>query len=140
MPDGKVPIGAGYGTLRHQIAVGEQDRRLVLVGFNACAVDRHHVRTVEEISDAAEALGLALRAVSGPGAIKAHQLRVGRRVDERLDLEFERPIRRLGNGQLFRRGEVAFLRHFLAVDRQRAENKVFAVKHEGSRRTGPVRL
>src|ERR1700689_3980765 len=140
MPDGKVPIGAGYETLRHQIAVGEQYRRLVLVGFNAWGVDRHHVRTVEKISDAAEALGLALRAIGRTSAIKAHQLRVGRRVDQRLDLEVELPVWRLGNGQLLRRGEVAFLRQFLAVDRERAENEVFAVKHERSRRTGAVRL
>ena len=67
-----MPVGARHVALRNQIAVGQQDRRLAFVGFDARGVDGHDVRPVEEISDAAEAFGFALRAIGGAGAIKAH--------------------------------------------------------------------
>jgi len=118
-----VPGGEVTGRARHvasgdQIAVGEQNRRFSFVGLDARCVDRHHVRPVEEISDAAEAFGLALGAVGGAGAIKPHQLRIAGRIDDGFDLEFERPVRRLRDGQLVGRGDEVLLRQRLAVDRQ----------------------
>ena len=90
VPDREMPVGAGNVAVRDQIAVGEKHRRLGFVGFDARGVDRHHVRPVEEIGDAAKAFGLALRAIGGAGAVEAHELRVGRRIDDGLDLELER--------------------------------------------------
>ena len=64
-----------------QIAVGEQHRSFGVVGLDARGVDRHHVRAVGKVSDAAEAFGLALRAIGAAGAIEPHELRVGGRID-----------------------------------------------------------
>ena len=63
VPDREMPAVPGTSPLRDEIAVGEQHRRFGFVGLDARRVDRHHVRPVEEIGDAAEAFGLALRAV-----------------------------------------------------------------------------
>lgn len=44
----------------------------------------HDIRPVQVVSDAAEALGLALRTVGGPGAVEARELEVGVRADAHL--------------------------------------------------------
>ena len=103
-----MPVGARHVALRNQIAVGQQHRRLAFVGFDARGVDRHHVRPVEEIGDAAETLGFALRAIGGAGAVKPHELGVARRIDDGLDFEFEGLVRRLRNGEPVRRRDERF--------------------------------
>ncbi len=81
---------------RDEVAVGEQHRRV-----RACSasmrvgVDRHHVRPVEEIGDAAEAFRLALRAVVRRSTDKGPELRIGGGIDPRFDFKPERPARRL---------------------------------------------
>ena len=82
VPDREMPA-AGQVAALAQIAVGEQHRRLGLVGLDAGGVDRHHVRPVGEIGDAAEALGLALRAIGAARPVEAEELGVGGRIDQR---------------------------------------------------------
>ena len=72
------------------------------VRLDARGVDRHHVRPVGVIGDAAEALGLALRAVVAARAVEAGELGVGLRIDQCLDLQRERPVRRLRDGEAAR--------------------------------------
>src|SRR5208283_1907120 len=110
------------------------------VGLDARGVDRHHIRPVEEIGEAAKAFGLALRAIGGAGAIKAHELRVGRRIDDGLDLELERAVRRLRDGEPFRRGEKAVVRERLAVEFERTQREFVAVEDEGRWYARAVRL
>ena len=102
-------------------------------------VDGQHVGPVEEIGDAAKALGLALGAIGGAGAIKPHERGVGRGVDLGLDFERERPVRRLCDRELLRRGEKAATGQWLAVERQRSELEFLAVEHERRWRSLGVR-
>ena len=140
VPDREMPVGAGHVALGDQIAVGEKDRRFAFVGLDARGVDRHHVGPVEEIGNAAETFGLALCAIGGAGAVKSHELGVGRRIDHGLDLERERLVRRLRDGELVRRRHEGFGRQRLAVERERPELEFLAVEHQRRRRCSAVRL
>ena len=71
------------------IAVGEQHRGLVAIGLDADGVGGEHVRPIEEVGDAAEALGLALRAVDAARQIEAGQRLVGFRIAVGRGLERE---------------------------------------------------
>ena len=73
----------------HRIAVGQQDRETLLWGLDADAVARHHIGPVEEVGDAAEALGLALRAVDAVRHVETRQRGIGLRIAGGLDLEKE---------------------------------------------------
>ena len=75
-----------------RIAIAEQHGRLGDIGLDARRIDAQHIRPIEKIGDAAEALRLALRAIGGAGAIEPGQLRIGGRVDLGLDLEDERRL------------------------------------------------
>ena len=66
MPYREMPSGTRHVARCDEIAVGEQHRGLRFFGLDAGGVDCHDVRTIQEISDAAEALGLALRAIDRP--------------------------------------------------------------------------
>ena len=140
VPDREMPVGAGHVALGDQIAVGEKDRRFAFVGLDARGVDRHHVGPVEEIGNAAETFGLALCAIGGACAVKSHELGVGRRIDHGLDLERERLVRRLRDGELVRRRHEGFGRQRLAVERERPELEFLAVEHQRRRRCSAVRL
>ena len=63
------------------IAVRQQDREAGAVGDHPHAIDRHVVGPVIGIGDAAEALGLALRAEHAVGHVETRQRRVGGGVD-----------------------------------------------------------
>ena len=67
-----------------------------LVGLEPHAIGREHVGPVGKIGDAAEALGLALRAIGRARAIEPHQLGVGGGIEPRLDPQREGPARRIG--------------------------------------------
>src|SRR5216683_2654202 len=58
------------------VAVRQQHRITSFVGADRHRIARHHIGTVEEISDAAEPLGLALRAVIAARHVEAGQRRV----------------------------------------------------------------
>ena len=136
-----MPVGAGHLSGRDEIAVREQHRRLGLVGFDPGGEHRHHVRPIGEIGDAAEAFGLALGAI-GPGrTIETHKLRVGGRVHHGLDVETERPLRGVRNGQQVGGDDIAIGRQGHAVERQRDQRKAVAVESERCARfAGRVRL
>ena len=89
VPDREMPAVRQIAAF-DQIAVGEQYRRLRLVGFDAGRVDRHHVRPVREIGDAAEAFRLALRAIGAARPVQPHQLGIGGGIDNGLDRKLER--------------------------------------------------
>ncbi len=61
-------------------------------------IARHHVGPVDEIGDAAEALGLALRAEIAAGLVETAQARVVLRLDAGLDVERE-AVRHVARGR-----------------------------------------
>ena len=79
-PHRVVPLAAVERAALDGIAVGEQHRGLVAVGLDARGVGGEHVGPVEEVGDAAEALGLALRAIDAAREVEAGQRLVGLRV------------------------------------------------------------
>ena len=126
-------VAAGKVGLAHafEIAIGEQDRRLGPIRLEPHPIGRKHVRPVEEIGNAPEALGLALRAIGRTGAIETHQLGVGGRIEAGLELELERALGRPRKQKLRRaRLEIGVVepravqrggneQEFVAVERQR---------------------
>jgi hypothetical protein len=135
VPGGEMPAVAEVARV-DQVAVGEKDRRFLFVGLDACRVDRHDVRTVGKIGDTAKTFGLALRAIGRARAIEAHELRVGRRVHDGLDLQREGPVRWLRNGEPVGGRRIALAGELLAVDRERGELEFVAVEHYWRRRGG----
>ena len=123
-----------------EIAVREQNRRLGAIRLQAHAIGREHVRPVEEIGDAAEPLGLALRAIGRAGAKEAHELGVGRRIEARLDLELERALGRAAKQELrFARLEIVAAER-RAVQFSGNEDQFVAVEREGGAgQTGGIR-
>ena len=138
VPDGEMPRRAGHLAAVDEIAVGEKNRGFALIGFDPRRINRHHIRPVEEISDAPKAFGLALRAIGRAGAVQPHELRIAGRIDDGLDGEFERPVRHLRDGQPIRRGDEILRCQRLAVERKRAELQVFAVEDERRRSSSGV--
>ena len=129
VPDREMPAAGKIAAL-DQIAVRQQHRRFGFVGFDARGVDRHHVGPVGEISDAAEAFGFALRAIGAARAVQAGELGVGGRIDQRLDLQRERAVRHLRNGQAVGRRHIAFRRQRGSVELERGEREPVAVEHQ----------
>ena len=128
VPDGEMPVAAGEFGRRDEIAVGEQDRRLGLRRFQPDGVDAHHVRAVEEIGDAAEAIRLALRAIDLRGAIEPHQLGIGGGVELGLDRQGEIVRRWIRDRQRLRRHRVGGGVERHTVDRQRFQHEFVAVE------------
>ena len=135
-----MPVGPGNIAALDEIAVREQHRRLAFVRFDARRVDRHHVRPVEKIGDAAKTLRLALRAIGRAGPVEAHESGIRCGIDGGLDLELERPVRRLRDGELIGPGDEAFGGQRLAVERERDELKFVTIEHERRRCARAVRL
>ena len=119
-----------------EIAVGEQHRRLGLVRLQPHAIGREHVGPVRKVGDAAEAFGLALGAIGGAGAVEAHQLGVGGRIEPRLQAQRERPARRVGQRKFGRRGLVGAGGERRAVEGGRDELEFVAI--ELQRGVGPA--
>ncbi len=78
-----------------RIAVGQQNRRLPLVGLESHPVAGKDVRPVEEIGNPAETLRLALRAIDAVAEIKPAQRAVGLGCAAVGDFEFEGLLRGL---------------------------------------------
>ena len=129
LPDREM-ASAGQIAAFDQIAVRQQHGRLAFVGFDAGGVDRHHVGAVGEIGDAAEAFRLALGAPGAAGAVESGELGVGGWIDQRLDLQRERPVRRLRDGELVGRHQIAVGAGIGAVDLERREREPVAVEHQ----------
>jgi hypothetical protein len=134
VPDGEMPLAAGQLGGRNQVAIGEQHRRLRLRRFEPDCVDAHHVGPVEEIGDASEAVGLALRAIDAAGAVEAHQLGVGTGIECGLDPEREGPRRRRLDRQPLRRDGVQRRIERHLVEQDGIRRQLVAVEHE--RRAG----
>ena len=123
-----------------EVAVRQQHRRLGFFGLDAGGVDRHDVGPVGEIGDAAEAFRLALGAPGAAGAVKSGKLSVGGGIDQRLDLQRERAVRRLRDGELVGRDQVAVGARIGAVDLERLERQPVAVEHQGRGRAVRIGL
>ncbi len=108
-----------------QVAVGQQHRVLRLVGAQRDGVDRHHVGAIEEVGDAAEALGLALREEAAARGVQARQLGVLLGADRVADLEHERFGGRGVDHQLV---VLVAERHALAVDEHAQQVQALAVQ------------
>ncbi len=121
-----------------EVAIGKQHRRFLFIGFDPRGVDRHHVGPVGEVGDAAEAFRLALRAIGATRAVEAGELSIGRRIDQGLDLQRERPVRRLRDSEAVRRRRIAFRRQRGAIELERGEGEAVAVEHQ--RRGGRQRV
>ena len=87
-PFGKVPAIV-QRTLLDQVTVGQQHRKLGLVGAQGDGVHGHHIGAVQKVSDTPETLGLTLREKRVLADIQAHQLGVfgGAAGGENLQLE-----------------------------------------------------
>ena len=72
-----------------EVAVGEQAREARLVRAQRDGVLRHHVGAVDEVGDAAEALGLALRDQARLGGVEPLELGVLPRIEAHHRLERE---------------------------------------------------
>ena len=134
-PDREMPARARFAP-GFQIAVGEQDGRFRLVRLEAHAIDREHIRPIQEIGDAAEALGLALRAIGRAGTVEPHQLGVGGRVEPGLDAQSERAARRSGDGEFVRRGDIGGGGERRAVESEADEIEFVAVEPRARPRAG----
>ena len=134
-PDRVVALAAVEHAALQQVAVRQEDRCLVGVGLDAHRVGGEHVGPVEEIGDAAEALGLALGAVHVVGAVEARERFIGLRVDEGDDLERERASRGLQQGEPGVAELVVLLAERGAAERDRGKLKVFSVE---PKRPGPA--
>ena len=123
-----------------EIAIRQQHRRLSFVGLDAGGVDRHHVGAVGEIGDAAEAFRLALGAPRAARSIKPGELGVGGGVDRRHDLQRERSVGWLWNGELVGRHQKAVGTGIGAIDPERLEREPFAIEHQRRGRIGGIGL
>jgi hypothetical protein len=124
---------------RDEVSVREQRRVLAAVAVDRDRVLGHHVRPVDEIADAAESLGFALREQAALGRVQAHEGGVPVRED---------PARRL-EGEAFRHareGEARGVEGVLAraerpaVERRRLELELLGVQTQRGAGVDPFRI
>ena len=131
LPERVVPHGEVAAifqiALFQQIAVGQQHRVGLLLGAQRHLVGGHHVRTVQEIGDASEALRLALREEAAFAGVQAHQLGVLRGIAGGEDLQRNRVS---AFGQVFQHQLVAFELEgsALAIDQHARQIQLFAIQ------------
>ncbi|MCY1218875.1 hypothetical protein D9M72_308290 [compost metagenome] len=117
----------GQFALAHQVAVGQQHRVGGAVGAQRDAVGRHHVGTVQEVGDAAKALGFALGEEVAVGHIQARQRGIGRGLARGGDLQ--RALRRqAGDGQ--RAGILGRVGDRLAIQADADQFEFLAGQHQ----------
>mmetsp|Transcript_18469 Transcript_18469/g.62128 ORF Transcript_18469/g.62128 Transcript_18469/m.62128 type:complete len:508 (-) Transcript_18469:241-1764(-) len=142
LPHRKVPAAAAVAVLQ-PVPVGEEDGVRLLARLEPHAAEGgHHVGPVVVVGDAAEALGLTLRAEHATRLVQAGQLQVGRRREANDRLEHKwRLASRQSRG--INREDVAFDgvgaaagRELDAVHRQRDELEVLAVEVEAGAGVG----
>ena len=95
-------------------------------------VARHHVGPVEEVGDAAEALGLALRAVDAVRHVETRQRGIGLRIADGLDLETEGLLRHAGDGERARRDHIGVCSERHAIQQDGGQRDVLAVEDQRS--------
>ena len=112
------------------IAVGQKHRKAVARRLDTHPEARHHIRPVVVIGDAAEALGLALRAEHAVRHVEPGQFRVGGGITRADDLKRKGRWRNAGDGQ----GRVGYGvrvgRTWLAVDRDTFEGDLFTIENQ----------
>ena len=128
-PHGKVHAVAGIA-LFDQIAVGQQHRRDGLRRGDADLEHGQIVGSIQIIGDAAEALGLALRAPGAARAIQPHQLGIACGLDGDFGLEHKAAQRRLDYGQARRIGGIGRLHQWRAVNGHGPKSKFIAIQHQ----------
>ena len=138
-----VPLGEVAAVVElalfEQVAVAQQHRVGRLVGAQRDGVDRHHVGPVEEVGDAAKALGLALREEAAAAHVQARQRGVLVRRAGVADVEREvLAVGRVVDDQL---PALLAERHALAVGLHAQQGQVLAVQAQrrGVDRRGCVR-
>ena len=129
-------------TGRDEIAVAQQLREALALGLDGAGVARHHVGSVGEEGDAAEALGLALGEVAVLRTIEAGELGVLVRLDAHHGFEHEGIGQGRGIGaedaqRIVGQG-VARRRQRLAIEADGAQGKLLAMQHQ--RAAGPARI
>ena len=125
-PLGKV-ASVVQGTLFDQVAVAQKHGVLGLVGSQRDGVAGHHIRAVEEVGDASETLGLALREKRALADVQAHQLGVLLGVAGGEDFQIDGV---LTFGQVFQHELVAvhLERGATTVDQHAGQIQVFAIQ------------
>ena len=132
VPDGEMtPVGEI--TAFHRIAVRQKKRRVFAIRFHAHGIDGQNVWPVEEIGDAAEAFGFALRAENTTGNVEPHQRRVLRWRDPGHDGQLE-PARgrQPGDRQAVGRGIIVGRLCLGAIDRKGFQHQPVAIQNQGS--------
>ena len=97
---------------------------------------RHHVGPVEEVGDAAEALGLALRAVDAVRHVEARQRGIGLRIADGHDLEKEGLLRHADDGERARRDHIGVCSERHAIQQDGGQRDVLAVEDQRRARLG----
>jgi hypothetical protein len=89
------------------------------------------IRSIHEIGDAAEALGLALGAIGAVGAVEAHQLGVGLGIENGLDSHLEADAgRQVADDELAFIDGILARRQLHAVDHHRSQRQFVAIEHQ----------
>jgi hypothetical protein len=121
------------------VAVGQQQGKGALVGMESHGVARHHVGTVREPGDAAEALRLALGEIAVGRAVEAGQAGIAIRVDAHDGVQFEL-VRHVGNGQAAVVDDVALGRERNPVHFDRQGLQFLSVQQQGRLRLARSRV
>ena len=132
LPAGEMPP-ARLVALRDLVAVRQQHRHQRLVGVDRHAVARHHIRTVGEVGDAPEPLGLALGEEAALGHIQAAEFGVGRRVHARFDLQ-RAAVGQAGDDQAAAVQLILVGAEFLAVQHDTNQGQAVAIQMQRRRR------
>ena len=115
--------------LAGKVAVGQQHRVLDAIGVDGVGIARHHVGAVEKISDAAKALGLALRKESAFGGVQTLELGVLLRVDAHHGLEGKTVVQ-AGDGEVLGVHRVFGGSQHTLVNGHRHQFKFVAIEHQ----------
>src|SRR6516165_5663858 len=115
-----------------RVAVGKQHRVAPLLGRYRRRVACHYIGPINEISDSAKALRLALRAEIAARHVETRKRSIALRGDAGLDIESEN-IRHIGEDQpAFRLKLIAVGAERFAIERQRHELQRFAIEMQRS--------
>ena len=140
LPDRVMAVGPCDGTVLDAIAIGEQNWRIGCFCFDAHPVNGHHIGPVGEIADAAEAIGLALRAIDAIRAIEPHQFGIGGRIDDGFNAQRERALRRGGEDQLVLANAVSGGAKPRAIHKQRLQFQLIAIAMQRNHARCAVRV
>src|SRR5512143_3143101 len=132
MPDREMASTASLSAL-DEIAIRQQHGRFCFSCLDARGVDRHNVGPVGKVSNAAEALGLALGAISTARAVEAGKLGVSGWIDHSFDFQLEWHVRRLRNGEIVGRRDIAIGGQGSSVDSKRDQRQSVAIQYEWGR-------